>query len=517
MLWRSNSDDEYDQPDDDFIDAPSPSRAVKSDEHNTDDNWNVSFRNTCSALQSLQATPQQVMEHLDEQSSGKASLERPTQSRVVLWTTSEDVVPVIVEHYRKREKEDKERQSWWITKVASHLYQSVVSTAKDEDYDVEQHWKDENDDYESEREVGWKDEIVNLDLAVQCCQELVKNAAVGSSARILFREGDSKDDKTVIGWIRTLSDEITVLSKLPEDQINVLIQVLLEMEQVHVVDDVLCLGAEEKDRNIQIALFRLDVAIQQTEESMDRWTQQRDTALAKAVQYKRLNKKVAALSELRRKALYDVHLERSQGTLLNLEQTRQAVETAQSQAQLTTVLQETASTWKEMRTGEEGLTVEKVDELALDLAEEYEYLEDVNGAVQKLSNDAADYDDDDLLKELENLTIAEGDDMKQSLDHADDENQSPSPNENDKQSEPSSATNEGNYPPSEQSDTKTDASTSANEEEQRSGDTANDERTEEEDSPPLASANDNKEDERTEQEDSLPLASANDKKAVPAT
>ena len=192
------------------------------------------------------------------------------------------------------------------------------------------------------------------------------------------------------------------------------------MKLAHIDNDVLAIGIlTDSDRDIAIALFRLDMAMKATEASLEQWTMQRDAALARAIQCKRQNLNTAAMAELKRKALYESHLERARDTLLNLEQTQHAVQTAHSQAQIVRVLQETASTWKLVR--QDRVTLEQVDNLSLDLAEELGHLNHDNTTLVQIAKD--DFNDEELLTELQNLTLSEKGRIKtvrQSLSNEDD-------------------------------------------------------------------------------------------------
>lgn len=424
LLWQSNSDDVYDQPDDDFVTTVSLpfSRHCSADTVDADQPqcenetaslaspqqkvpcWNTSFRDACLSLQTLTATPHEVLEYLEKTNKEECSLslELPKKSKAILWKNN-DVVPTIIEKYHEQQRQEqerlnvKERKQGMLTKVATQVFQRIFFIQEVEDVHT---WTEENDDYSSEHDLGWQQEIANIGLAVQCCQTLVRHAAEG---KVLLRQGDS--EHSVMGWIRSLPKE-ELVSTLPEGQISVLMDALLEMKLARIVDDILAIGfTTDIDRDISMALLRIDMAMRATEASMEQWTIQRDAALTRAVQCKRQNRNAAAIREMKRKALYETHLESTRGTLINLEQTQHAVQTAQSQAQLVRMLEETASTWKVVR--QYGVTIEEVNDLALNLAEELGHLDDDNRKLLQCSND--DFSEEELLTELGNLTLAEND------------------------------------------------------------------------------------------------------------
>lgn len=451
-LWRSNTDEAFDQPDDDFVhnnkntskprivggtaitsstSSASRTNATVLTSHGmvneTHHSWNVAFRTMCWSRQTLVATPQQVLEHLEQQSNSEnttattkkaSSLELPKQNTVVVFT-SEGVIPAIVKKYRQREEEIVQaaaaaatshhnksswsHRTWQIAKITAHWLQTVISVT-DEEADDES-WNEQNDDHTSEQDVGWQQPLVNIELAAQCCLDLVEHAATAGAGKVFLRHGESQH--SIMTWIRSLPTRMLV-SRLPEDQINLLITALIEMNHAAIVDDVLVLCVQDHDRDTQIALFRLTVAIETTEASLERWSTQRDAALARAVECKKQNRISGARLELKRKALYEWHLDQTHCILLNLEQTRHAVETAQSQAQLIQVLETTAETWKLVQRQETGerLTVEQIDDLALDLAEELEHLDDVHDKLQQLGAPSS-FSESELLQDFENLSIIE--------------------------------------------------------------------------------------------------------------
>lgn len=399
MLWSRNDEEEiYEQPDDDYLASPQSvveQETEEQEDDEDDDLWRVAFREACSARGSLQATPQQVLDRLSEKEE-EATLDRPTKYQVVLWKKDNNDVAVssIVEAYR-RKRDEEQPSSSWLSRVASTLYNTVVASPKHEEED----WTAGQDDYRAEQPVDWSQAICNIELAVQCVEKVMTK-----DVRVLKREGQASN--CFLGWIHeNFKDDL--LSKLGEDEINMVMEVLKELQQVRVVDDeLLILGppqsAAAASDDVLAARFRLNCAIQQLEASIDGWTVQRDAALVRAKKQTKKNQKKAAMAELRRKALYDTHLERAHVTLLNLEQTREAIDTAQSQAQLTQVLQTTTSVLQSLN---QKVSLDQVEEASTNLAEEYQHLNQVNETLAAHNDTLVGTDDDDLLKELEALTM----------------------------------------------------------------------------------------------------------------
>jgi len=394
MFWARTNDavddpDAYEQPDDDYTAhlkyhkhegekevAVAEEKQQQQEQQQQHDDWTRLLNETCSTLGSLHATPQQVLDHATFLAC------RPKQSHVLLWR-NKSVVPALVAAYRRTEERQSQQQRWWFTRVVQSWYQTAVVDATN--------WNQDEDDFQAELPVRWQDSVLQVDLAVQCCQMLA------AANCVKLRQGEEDDQDTVLGW---LARQEGVLSKLPQDQVNKLMEVLQELNLAQVVDDVVIFGSEDTD--ISIALFRLDRAIRQTERSMETWTKQRDGALTKASQFKRKNQTALAMQQLRRKALYEANLERARGTVLNLEQTRHAVVTAQSQAQVTRVLKDTTSVLKGLNA---QVPVQHVDDLAVNLQEEYQHLKDVSTTLQQVND--RECDEAEMLKELEAMTIGD--------------------------------------------------------------------------------------------------------------
>lgn len=453
-FWRSDVDDDayYDQPDDDYVVASSPRAKVneqqqQEEEEIGDDPWTTALHDTCLSLNSLYATPQQVMQKSVVENE---SFERPKQSEVMLWSNT-DKVSTLVECYKRKQKEidakEQASSSWWISRVASRVYNTVavVSKVNDDDY-IDLDWNQAGEDHSVSAapcEVPWKEPVLHLDLAVQCCQGIVSKAKESVAifeaeknqerhAVILYREGTA--DNCFMGWIRKLqkqkssseqdeeddekystviSPEHLLLSKLPDDQMQVLLDVLLELNYARLVDDdMIVVGGDaeqQSEDSVAVSLFRLDSAMKKIDTRIQHWTEQRDSSLTQALKYNKKSKtnataKNLVMTHLRRKQLYDRNLAQAHATLLNLQQTRGAVETAQSQVHITKVLSETAMALHDLNAN--GVTVDQVEDLKDDLQEEYEHLDMIHGSLTA-QDGQTEGDDKLLLQELEALMITD--------------------------------------------------------------------------------------------------------------
>mmetsp|Transcript_22191 Transcript_22191/g.33656 ORF Transcript_22191/g.33656 Transcript_22191/m.33656 type:complete len:470 (+) Transcript_22191:56-1465(+) len=416
MWWKGHSEEEsvYEQEvDDDYVTNHNISsiKEEQNEENSETDrghDWTTAHRNTCLSISSLQVTPQQVLEDCGD----GASIERPNKSTVVL-ADSEGVASSIASHFTTQQQQEqrnslKKSSSRWISSIASSWYRVVIPN---DENDIED-WQQSEDDYSGREEaVGWKEAVVNIQLASQCCLTLVD--AAGQNGKVVWlnsTESPSPQD-TLHGWLQFLVTEcdMPLLSKLPEDQIQLLIDVLVETDHAKIFDDVLVVGARTTNENDSIretksSIFRLSKAMKQLESRIREWEHQRDLSLTKAVQHKKNKNRQLALTQLKRKALYDHHLESAHPTLLNLQQLYQAVESSQSNAELTNLLKESALALQSSRLTE-NMSPEEIDNLALDLQEEYEHLSAVNETLQPKST----FSEEELLEDLNKLMISDVD------------------------------------------------------------------------------------------------------------
>jgi hypothetical protein len=249
---------------------------------------------------------------------------------------------------------------------------------------------EEEDDFVSKsmKPVGWNDMIVNIDLAIQGCNEILQNA----NDIVLFRQGNSK--YTFLGWIRSLN---SFVSELPEDQIVFLLDIMIKTKKVTIQEDILVFGPYD---DIRIALFRLQVTLETMETRLQNWSNQRDNLVIQAINFKKQNRLTLAKSALQRKVKYDHFIDQTYQIVLNLELTQQALTMAQSQVEVLPLLNESSSVYKSLR--KDGMTLEQVDNLILEWTEEVENLERAHKTFEASTRD---YEEDILCGELESLML----------------------------------------------------------------------------------------------------------------
>lgn len=119
------------------------------------------------------------------------------------------------------------------------------------------------------------------------------------------------------------------------------------------------------------------------------------TAKANGVKNKRL-----ALQALKRKKRYEAQLNQIDGTLTTLEYQREALENANTN---TEVLKSMGFAAKAFKSAHLELDVDKVQDLKDDIAEQQELANEISNVISSPIGMDAQFDEDDLMKELEEL------------------------------------------------------------------------------------------------------------------
>ncbi|XP_020377185.1 charged multivesicular body protein 4b [Rhincodon typus] len=110
--------------------------------------------------------------------------------------------------------------------------------------------------------------------------------------------------------------------------------------------------------------------------------------------------KRAALQALKRKKRYEKQLAQIDGTLSTIEFQREALENANTN---TEVLKNMGFAAKAMKAAHENMDIDKVDELMQDITEQQELAQEISEAISKPVGFGEDFDEDELMAELEEL------------------------------------------------------------------------------------------------------------------
>jgi charged multivesicular body protein 4A/B len=107
-----------------------------------------------------------------------------------------------------------------------------------------------------------------------------------------------------------------------------------------------------------------------------------------------------ALTALKRKKRYELQLNQIDGTLTTLEYQREALESAKTNAEVLKTMGEAAKAFKNANL---GMDIDKVQDLKDDIAEQQELANEISNVISSPIGLDNQIDEDDLLKELEEL------------------------------------------------------------------------------------------------------------------
>ncbi|XP_051269783.1 charged multivesicular body protein 4b [Dicentrarchus labrax] len=110
--------------------------------------------------------------------------------------------------------------------------------------------------------------------------------------------------------------------------------------------------------------------------------------------------KRAALQALKRKKRYEKQLGQIDGTLSTIEYQREALENANTN---TEVLKNMGYAAKAMKAAHENMDIDKVDDLMADITEQQEVAQEISDVISRPIGFGEDYDEDELMAELEEL------------------------------------------------------------------------------------------------------------------
>ncbi|XP_066499935.1 charged multivesicular body protein 4c [Hoplias malabaricus] len=110
--------------------------------------------------------------------------------------------------------------------------------------------------------------------------------------------------------------------------------------------------------------------------------------------------KRAALQALKRKKRYEKQLAQIDGTLSTIEFQREALENANTN---TEVLKNMGYAAKAMKNAHQNMDIDKVDDLMQDITEQQELAQEISDAISRPVGFGEEFDEDELLAELEEL------------------------------------------------------------------------------------------------------------------
>ncbi|XP_055490206.1 charged multivesicular body protein 4b-like isoform X1 [Leucoraja erinacea] len=149
----------------------------------------------------------------------------------------------------------------------------------------------------------------------------------------------------------------------------------------------------------QEALQRL----RDTEQMLSKKQEYLENRIGKELDIARKNgtrNKRAALQALKRKKRLEKQLAQIDGTLSTIEFQREALENANTN---TEVLKSMGYAAKAMKTAHEHMDLDKIDEMMQNITEQQEIAQEISDAISRPAAFASEFDEDELLAELEEL------------------------------------------------------------------------------------------------------------------
>ncbi|XP_063780072.1 charged multivesicular body protein 4c [Pseudophryne corroboree] len=149
----------------------------------------------------------------------------------------------------------------------------------------------------------------------------------------------------------------------------------------------------------QEALFKLRETEEMLTKKQEYLEKKIEQELANARRHGTRNK-TAALQALKRKKRLEKQLTQIDGTLSTIEFQREALENSHTN---TEVLKNMGYAAKAMKTVHQNMDVDKIDELMQDIHEQQDVAQEISDAISRPVGFGEDFDEDELLAELEEL------------------------------------------------------------------------------------------------------------------
>lgn len=162
-------------------------------------------------------------------------------------------------------------------------------------------------------------------------------------------------------------------------------------------------GGSSKDRkggpSAQEALFRLRETEDMLTKKQEYLEKKIEQELSTARKHGTKNKR-AALQALKRKKRLEKQLLQIDGTLSTIEFQREALENSHTN---TEVLKNMGYAAKAMKTVHQNMDLDKIDDLMQDIHEQQDVAQEISDAISRPVGISEDFDEDELLAELEEL------------------------------------------------------------------------------------------------------------------
>lgn len=392
----------------------------------TPQSWKEALYRACLAQQCLTRTPHQVLQE-------QTRVLLPSLDSVIVYHNDPMATAkrIVQQQMHNRNTTTTQTTTSWSRQMVSGLswtvskiYERVLGDADDCYYDDEKVTWNEPDDCFQEEEaavkwVAWEESIVCVELVQQCVEDLVSRAdpllALQCCGTITPTTSKSGDEFHFGSWTGYPYDS---------HDLTLLAHVLVQAGHAVFAQDYIVFGENmpQRDVDVAVALVQLRQALAHAQRQLLEWTERADECTRRATQYKKqppakgsaATATAAALHELQKRKLLQLQIDRARAMLLNLQRAHDALETAHLQrSQVLVPLQATARALRALR---QDHSVEEVEDLYDDLREEYDHWNDLWKENDLVNSD--EHDDDELMQELERLTLVSDDDEVDQNDQA---------------------------------------------------------------------------------------------------
>lgn len=298
------------------------------------------------------------------------------------------------------------------------LVSAMASIMRDPDEDYEE-WVQEGDDAFMDDDEGadqafdMNKPIINLnrtEAAIECLERTIDQIPAETPLVMALHEWTS--------WTRALfskSDSFKEFELFGKD-CDLLLQILVDLKRARIIrreTSVIVLTPktvkDEKDGSlpeslrIALALWDIQKAEEQIEQRLQNWSEQAAECTTKALMYKKRNQVKVAMIQLQKRKMIQQRIDADSRLQLQLLQTRNAIESAQSNRSIIDLMADSTKILRQLR---EEMPLEQIDDTIDDLQSELDGLQDINDAVGAIGGNISNsHTDDELLAELESLSI----------------------------------------------------------------------------------------------------------------
>ena len=389
--------------------------------------WNDALYRACVAHETFMRTPAQVLQEQQQvlrprfdsvvvvyenniEKTSKAIVEEMNQT--VPLSSSQQPTTTLARRFVSNLAWGAASSAVW---VGSKLLQTVVGD--EDDYDEnELTYSEQADDVNESVQpvVGWSVPVVCVEYVTQCVNQLLPHC--DDKMLALSRQGTG--NYSFAGWA---ANTCHLCKNVKASDLDLLMHVFVQAGHAIFYGNYIVFDKSATETELQVAtsLAQLKQAIQDTEDRIEEWTRQADKYTGLALRKNQKGDQKGAAHEFRKVKLLRTKIESARGSLLNLHQTHDTLETSQlHHTQVLKPLEAAASALKVLR---EVYPVEKVDKVALDLQEE---LGELNVVTTEALFDGKVHDEDedrelmkglngldedhDLMEELDRLKVEDG-------------------------------------------------------------------------------------------------------------